>query len=94
MTAPLLELNDGRQMPALGFGTYLIDGPDAPALMGTAIDAGYRLLDTATRYENEVEVGEAVRASSGLEPGDAVEVVGVELEVEDVEVAAEPLGRG
>ncbi|MGA9101495.1 aldo/keto reductase, partial [Aeromicrobium sp.] len=64
MTAPLLDLNDGRQMPALGFGTYSITGPDAPALIGSAIDAGYRLLDTATRYENEEEVGEAVRASS------------------------------
>ena len=51
-------------MPSLGFGTYSISGPDAPALIGSAIDAGYRLLDTATRYENEAEVGEAVRASS------------------------------
>ncbi|MGH3458384.1 aldo/keto reductase [Aeromicrobium sp.] len=64
MTAPLLDLNDGNQMPALGFGTYKIIGPDAPELIGSAIDAGYRLLDTATRYDNEVEVGEAVRASS------------------------------
>lgn len=64
MTAPLIELNDGRQMPALGFGTYTITGPDAPAIIGSAIDAGYRLLDTATRYENEAEVGEAVRSSS------------------------------
>jgi diketogulonate reductase-like aldo/keto reductase len=64
MTAPLLDLNDGRRMPALGFGTYSIKGPDAPALIGEAIDAGYRLLDTATRYDNEAEVGEAVQASS------------------------------
>lgn len=64
MTAPLLDLNDGHRMPALGFGTYSIKGPDAPELMVSAIDAGYRLLDTATRYENEFEVGEAVRTSS------------------------------
>jgi diketogulonate reductase-like aldo/keto reductase len=64
MAAPLIELNDGHQMPVLGFGTYTITGPNAPALIGSAIDAGYRLLDTATRYENEAEVGEAVRASS------------------------------
>ena len=64
MTAPLLDLNDGHRMPALGFGTYSITGPDAPSLMVSAIDAGYRLLDTATRYENEAEVGEAVRSSS------------------------------
>jgi 2,5-diketo-D-gluconate reductase A len=64
MVAPLLTLNDGRQMPALGFGTYSITGPDAPALIGEAIDAGYRLLDTATTYDNEHEVGAAVHASS------------------------------
>jgi 2,5-diketo-D-gluconate reductase A len=64
MTAPMLDLNDKHQMPALGFGTYEITGTDAPALVGEAIDAGYRLLDTATRYDNEVEVGEAVRGSS------------------------------
>ncbi|MGI9085236.1 MAG: aldo/keto reductase [Aeromicrobium sp.] len=64
MTVPLLDLNDGHRMPALGFGTYTITGPDAPALIGAAIDAGYRLVDTATRYDNEVEVGAAVRASS------------------------------
>ena len=64
MTAPLLDLNDGRRMPALGYGTYKIRGPEAPALIGEAIDAGYRLLDTATRYDNEVEVGAAVRAST------------------------------
>ncbi len=64
MIAPSLDLNDGHRMPALGFGTYSILGPDAPALIAEAIDAGYRLLDTATRYENESEVGEAVRTSS------------------------------
>jgi diketogulonate reductase-like aldo/keto reductase len=64
MIAPELDLNDGRRMPALGFGTYQITGPAGTALIDEAIDAGYRLLDTATRYDNEVEVGEAVRASS------------------------------
>ncbi len=63
MTAPLLDLNDGHQMPALGFGTYTIEGPNAPELFVAAIDAGYRLLDTATRYDNEAEVGAGVRAS-------------------------------
>lgn len=64
-TAPLLTLNDGRSMPALGFGTYSINGDEAPGLFVQAIEAGYRLLDTATRYENEVEVGRGV-AQSGL----------------------------
>jgi 2,5-diketo-D-gluconate reductase A len=59
-TAPLLELNDGHQMPVIGFGTYSIKEPD---LFVEAIDAGYRLLDTATRYENETEVGRGVTGS-------------------------------
>jgi 2,5-diketo-D-gluconate reductase A len=59
-TAPLVELNDGRQMPVLGFGTYSIKDPQ---LFVEAIDAGYRLLDTATRYENETEVGQGLADS-------------------------------
>ena len=55
--APLVELNDGRQMPVLGFGTYSIKDP---AVFVEAVEAGYRLLDTATRYENETEVGRGI----------------------------------
>lgn len=65
-----VTLSDGRTMPRLGFGTYGLRGQDAPGLMVQALEAGYRLLDTATRYENEVEVGTAVR-DSGL-PRDEV----------------------
>ncbi|WP_293783048.1 aldo/keto reductase [uncultured Aeromicrobium sp.] len=60
-TSPLLELNDGHRMPQLGFGTYGIADPD---IFAAAIDAGYRLLDTAKRYENEAQVGQGVAASS------------------------------
>ena len=60
-TAPLIDLNDGRTMPVLGFGTYSIGDPD---LFTEAIEAGYRLLDTATRYENETEVGRGIAQSS------------------------------
>lgn len=60
-TAPLVELNDGRLMPVLGFGTYSINDP---SLFAEAIDAGYRLLDTATRYDNEVQVGQGIVRSS------------------------------
>jgi 2,5-diketo-D-gluconate reductase A len=59
-TAPLIELNDGRRMPVLGFGTYSIYDPE---VFVQAIDAGYRLLDTATRYDNEVEVGQGIAQS-------------------------------
>jgi 2,5-diketo-D-gluconate reductase A len=59
-TAPWLELNDGRQMPVLGFGTYSITDPE---IFVEAIATGYRLLDTATRYENETEVGRGIASS-------------------------------
>mgnify|MGYP001340670746 CR=1 FL=1 len=60
---PTYELNDGRQLPAIGFGTYPLRGPEGVVAMVSAIEAGYRLLDSAVNYENEVEVGEAVRSS-------------------------------
>jgi 2,5-diketo-D-gluconate reductase A len=63
MTNPTIALNDGSTLPAIGLGTYgLRDGAGIDAI-GSAIDAGYTLLDTALNYENEREVGEAVRRS-------------------------------
>lgn len=59
------ELNDGTTLPAIGFGTYPLRGADAVTAIGQALEAGYRLLDTAVNYGNETEVGEALR-SSGL----------------------------
>jgi diketogulonate reductase-like aldo/keto reductase len=56
-------LNDGTVLPAIGFGTYPLTGEDGVAAITSAIEAGYRLLDTAVNYENEREVGEAVRRS-------------------------------
>jgi diketogulonate reductase-like aldo/keto reductase len=50
-------------MPKLGLGTYGLRGEAGTASMVTAIESGYRLLDTALNYENEREVGEAVRRS-------------------------------
>jgi 2,5-diketo-D-gluconate reductase A len=52
-------------MPLLGFGTWQITGKDALAAVGTALEAGYRHIDTATIYRNEAEVGRAL-AESGL----------------------------
>lgn len=57
------QLNDGHRLPAIGFGTYPLRGDDGVAAMVSAIETGYRLLDSAVNYENEVEVGAAVRAS-------------------------------
>jgi diketogulonate reductase-like aldo/keto reductase len=56
-------LNDGRRIPAIGFGTYPLRGREGVDAVVSALRAGYRLLDTAVNYENESEVGEAIRAS-------------------------------
>ncbi|WP_341996984.1 aldo/keto reductase [Microbacterium sp. LWH7-1.2] len=60
---PTLTLNDGAWFPELGLGTYNLRGEEGIAAIVAAIDSGYRLLDTAVNYENEREVGEAVRRS-------------------------------
>jgi len=57
-------LNDGLEIPAIGFGTYKLNGADGVSAIKNAIDIGYRLLDTAFNYENEGAVGKAVRQSS------------------------------
>jgi diketogulonate reductase-like aldo/keto reductase len=56
-------LNDGHQLPALGFGTYKLRGDEGIDAIVSALEVGYRLLDTALNYENEREVGEAIRRS-------------------------------
>lgn len=59
-----MTLNDGNHIPSVGFGVYLIpnDGSTYRAVR-TALDAGYRHIDTAAAYFNEEEVGKAVRDS-------------------------------
>lgn len=57
-------LANGVQIPKIGFGTWMIDADaDAAKAVHEAIDAGYRHIDTAEAYGNEVGVGEGVRAS-------------------------------
>lgn len=60
---PEVTLNDGTRFPELGFGTYQLRGEEGIESIVAAIGTGYRLLDTAVNYENEREVGEAVRRS-------------------------------
>jgi diketogulonate reductase-like aldo/keto reductase len=69
---PTITLNDASTLPAIGFGTYPLKGAEGTAAIVSALEAGYRLLDTAVNYENETEVGEALR-KSGL-PRDQVQV--------------------
>jgi 2,5-diketo-D-gluconate reductase A len=59
--APSVGLADGHTIPALGLGTYGMDGDEGAAQVAGAIESGYRLLDTALNYGNEGAVGEAIR---------------------------------
>lgn len=58
---PTCALNDGHAIPVLGLGTYGLNGDAGAEAVGAAIEAGYRLLDTARNYGNEDAVGRAVR---------------------------------
>ena len=60
---PNITLNNGVEVPVLGFGVYQIPPEDTEAAVSTAIEVGYRHIDTAAAYGNEREVGRAVRAS-------------------------------
>jgi diketogulonate reductase-like aldo/keto reductase len=53
----------GETIPAIGLGTFELTGPEGEAAIRTAIELGYRQIDTAIRYKNEAEVGRAIRAS-------------------------------
>src|SRR5262249_13775788 len=64
-TMETLLLNDGRSIPAVGFGTWPLTGADAMRTVRAALQEGYRLVDAAAKYENEKEVGAAL-AASGL----------------------------
>ncbi len=60
---PAFELNDGRSIPQIGLGTYPLKGEQAASTVATAIEIGYRHIDTAMRYGNEEGVGEGIRRS-------------------------------
>ncbi|WP_010651319.1 aldo/keto reductase [Oceanobacillus massiliensis] len=61
---PEITLNDGMTLPVVGLGTYNLKGSDGAASITSAIDSGYRLIDSAYNYENEGTIGEAVRRST------------------------------
>lgn len=63
MTSSMMKTIQGEAIPALGLGTFELTGPAGEAAIRAAIDLGYRQIDTAIRYGNEVEVGRAIRAS-------------------------------
>lgn len=63
MTIPSLEMNDGRSIPQIGFGVWQVPDDVAVDATLTALEAGYRHIDTAAVYENERGVGEAIHRS-------------------------------
>ena len=62
-TIPTYTLNDGLQVPAIGFGTDRLKGAKGVLSIRQALTNGYRFLDTAYNYENEATVGVALRES-------------------------------
>lgn len=62
-TASVRDLIDGNTIPEVGFGTYPLRGEEGVTAIRAALDVGYRLFDSAIRYENEDTVGLALRES-------------------------------
>jgi len=61
--SPLIRLNDGYSIPQLGLGTWPLDDDQVAAAVVSAVEAGYRHIDTAVKYGNEEGVGNGIRAS-------------------------------
>ena len=68
-TVPTIRLNNGVEIPQLGFGVYQVPPEDTADAVATALELGYRHIDTAEMYGNEKGVGEAV-ARSGVDRGE------------------------
>ena len=62
---PVIELNDGARIPQLGFGVFQIDPGETADAVRTALDVGYRHIDTAEMYQNEAGVGQGIRDAGG-----------------------------
>lgn len=63
MQIPTITTNNGLKLPAIGFGTYRLKGALGVNAITSALNIGYRLLDTAFNYENEGTVGTAIKRS-------------------------------
>ena len=60
---PAVELSNGLKMPLLGFGVYQMSDEEAEQSVADALEAGYRLIDTAASYRNEAAVGRGIKKS-------------------------------
>lgn len=63
MTIPTIALNDGLTIPQLGFGVFRVDPEQTERIVTDALEVGYRHIDTAAIYGNEIGVGRAIEAS-------------------------------
>ncbi|GAA0793606.1 aldo/keto reductase [Marinobacterium sediminicola] len=62
--APTLTLANGIEMPQVGLGTWPLNDQQAAEAVTTALELGYRMIDTAENYNNEVGVGQGIRNAS------------------------------
>ena len=62
-TIPNVTLNNGDEVPIVGFGVFQIPPEETEQAVATALEVGYRHIDTAASYESEEAVGRAVRSS-------------------------------
>ena len=63
MSTPILTLNDGTKIPQLGLGVWKMPDDEAPGIILSALNAGYRHIDTAAAYGNEAGVGRGIAES-------------------------------
>jgi 2,5-diketo-D-gluconate reductase A len=68
-TVPSITLNDGKAIPQLGFGVFQIKPAETAAAVRSALEVGYRHIDTAEMYGNEKEVAQGIR-DAGLDRGE------------------------
>lgn len=59
-----VKLNNGKYIPSIGFGTSLVTGDECINIIKKAIEVGYRHIDTASAYKNELEIGKAIKQSN------------------------------
>lgn len=59
-----VKLNNGSYIPSIGYGTSLITGDECIKIIKKAIEVGYRHIDTASAYKNEIEIGQAIKSSN------------------------------
>ena len=62
MTVPTIARNDGATIPQIGFGVFRVDPEETERIVSDALEVGYRHIDTAAVYGNEIGVGKAIAA--------------------------------